>query len=446
MDRMDAALAKVFKQLSGKKNWLEEKKDKLDAVAKMHFKARALDMIDVWLSHQPPMGQVLYLVMPLISAMESASKQKNYEPLQERLKSTLKRLAGLKKLKNPEQQSGESSSNETSVPELMKSLVELANSGSPLVATQLAQDNLFGRLCVLVFKCGTSHESAGVTQQMWDIYFKALQDFFAKSQCQLPNYFFIQTLQGIWLPGKDASIQKKLADKLKELTFSPKLRGYKKSQGVNMMVAMIKARNQHMKTEDGGDWKELDSAILDGLASEFKTYSEATDHNKKPRYLVELLSLLGAVNSKGKDDAMKCTGLIDSLKEVKGHIPSNRKFREVKSQFNRTCVSLNISPIPANVNNKGNLPKKSPQMPNGTSEPIEASIEKGDDKANGEVDGSGGGESLNPTNNKKKKNKKSKSKEAQQKRKEQKMNEFQRQAEDEGIPSFAGLVLNRCGH
>merc|ERR1719245_287634 len=139
---------------------------------------------------------------------------------------------------------------------------------------------------------------------------------------------------------------------------------------------------------------------------------------------------------------MKCTSLIASLKEVKGHIPTNRKFREVKSQFNRTCVPLNISPIPANVNNKGNLPKKSPQTANGTSEPIEASTEKGDDKTNGEVEGSGGGESSNPTNNKKKKNKKSKSKEAQQKRKEQKMNEFQRQAEDEGITSFAGLVLN----
>ena len=126
MDRMDAALAKVFKQLSGKKNWLEEKKDKLDAVAKMHFKARALDMIDVWLSHQPPMGQVLYLVMPLISAMESASKQKNYEPLQERLKGTIKRLAGLKKLHNPDED-GDSSSGY--IPELMKSLVELANSG-----------------------------------------------------------------------------------------------------------------------------------------------------------------------------------------------------------------------------------------------------------------------------------------------------------------------------
>merc|ERR1711974_192388 len=183
---------------------------------------------------------------------------------------------------------------------------------------------------------------------------------------------------------------------------------------------------------------ELDSAILVGLASEFKTYSEATDHNKKPRYLVELLSLLGAVTSKGKDEAMKCTSLVDSLKEVRGHIPSNRKFREVKSQFNRTCVPLNIPAISANVNNQGNIPKKS--LPNGTSEPIEANIEKGGDKANGEEDGSG--ESSNPTNNKKKKNKKSKSKEAQQKRKEQKMNEFQRQAEDEGIPSFAGLVLN----
>ena len=37
--------------------------------------------------------------MPLIGAMESAMKQKSHEPLQDRLKSTLKKLASLRKTK-----------------------------------------------------------------------------------------------------------------------------------------------------------------------------------------------------------------------------------------------------------------------------------------------------------------------------------------------------------
>ena len=51
------------------------------------------------------MSQALSLIMPLIGAMESALKQKNHEPLQERLKGTLKKLASLKKMKDDEEDS-----------------------------------------------------------------------------------------------------------------------------------------------------------------------------------------------------------------------------------------------------------------------------------------------------------------------------------------------------
>ena len=54
MAKMDAALAKVFRELSGKKNWMEEKRDKLDALANMHFKVHIFhihfrtDLIDIF--------------------------------------------------------------------------------------------------------------------------------------------------------------------------------------------------------------------------------------------------------------------------------------------------------------------------------------------------------------------------------------------------------------
>ena len=69
------------------------------------FQARALDIVDVFLAHQPRMSQALSLIMPLIGAMESAIKQKSHEPLQDRLKSTLKKLASLRKTKADEEDS-----------------------------------------------------------------------------------------------------------------------------------------------------------------------------------------------------------------------------------------------------------------------------------------------------------------------------------------------------
>merc|ERR1712029_784711 len=422
MDRMDAALAKVFKKLlGGKKNWLEEKQEKLDAVAKMHFKARALDIIDVFLSHSPGMEQSLSLVMPLIRAMESASKQKNYEPLQDRLKGSIKKLAGLKKLHTTP---GKEESLDY-LPELMTSLVELANSGSPMVATQLAQENLFGRICVMVFKCGTN-PGQSCRDQMWEIYFKALDDFFSKSHCQLPQFFFINTLQA----AANTEMEKKLADKLTGLTFSPKLRGYKKSQGVHMLVAL--ARLQGQKSEAEGKAAVMDDGLLEGVTAELIACAVSTK-DKKPRYLIELLTLVSVVaGGKGREGWNPPQGLLDSLNQVREVMPNNRKFRDVKKTFNKTCVPLGIPAITAGATNAdqsgphGN--GSAPATPNGVAP-----------EANGVLSADGEG---TPTPAKKKKNKKSKSKEAQQKRKEQKINEYQGQLEDASIPSFAGLVLN----
>ena len=106
-------------------------------------------------------------------------------------------------------------------------MMELANSGSPLVATQLAHDNLFGRLCVLVFKTGVGR-GGDTGQAMWDIYFKALNDFFTKGHCQLPPFFFLNTMAATSL---EEEAKAKIAEKLAATTFSAKLRGYKKSQG-----------------------------------------------------------------------------------------------------------------------------------------------------------------------------------------------------------------------
>merc|ERR1712008_324021 len=54
--KLDTALGAVFRQLSGKKSTAEKKKEKKDALAQVHFKIRALDMIDNYLTHQPPIS------------------------------------------------------------------------------------------------------------------------------------------------------------------------------------------------------------------------------------------------------------------------------------------------------------------------------------------------------------------------------------------------------
>ena len=105
------------------------------------------------------------------------------------------------------------------------------------------------------------------------------------------------------------------------------------ASGINMLVSLAKA---------GG--VTADAAFLDGLAKEVTTWGDETK-DRRPRYLLDLLTLVGTVSSAGKEKGSEWSGLLDALKEVRGHMPNNRKFREVKRAYNKTCVPLGIPPL-----------------------------------------------------------------------------------------------------
>ena len=61
IEKLNTMLGQVFRQLSGKKSGAEKRKEKKDNIAQIHFKLRALDMIDNYLSHHPAMSNVIVL-------------------------------------------------------------------------------------------------------------------------------------------------------------------------------------------------------------------------------------------------------------------------------------------------------------------------------------------------------------------------------------------------
>ena len=107
--------------------------------------------------------------------------------------------------------------------------------------------------------------------------------------------------------------------------------------GVHMLVSLAKT----------GGWT-ADAAFLDGLAKEVTAWSDDTK-DRKPRYLLELLTLVGVVagSEGGKEKGSEWSGLLEALKGVRGKVPSNRKFRDVKKAFNKTCVPLGIPALTA---------------------------------------------------------------------------------------------------
>ena len=176
MEKMDTALGQIFKQLSGKKHPAQLKKEKKDATAQMHFKIRCLDVIDVYLNHQPSMSHVLFLLIPLLTSIETYMKMKGHEPLATRLKNTVKKITSLKKI-----QSADSELEPSSLAEMLQSLINLANSGSPLIAELSQPLPLYAQCCTMILRFSLQLKDEELDTNILSIYKKAMDSFFNKA-------------------------------------------------------------------------------------------------------------------------------------------------------------------------------------------------------------------------------------------------------------------------
>lgn len=176
MNKMDEALGQLFKQLSGKKNPSQVKKEKKDATAQMHFKIRCLDIIDVYLNHEPKMSHVLFLLSPLLESIETYMKKKDDEPLAIRLKNTVKKITGLKKIEEADKELEPSS-----LVEMLQSLIDLANTASPLVSELSQPLPIYAQCCTLVLKFSQKIKNEELDENILSIYKKAMNSFFNKA-------------------------------------------------------------------------------------------------------------------------------------------------------------------------------------------------------------------------------------------------------------------------
>ena len=176
MEKMDENLGKLFKQLSGKKSKGQLKSERKDVTAQMHFKIRCLDIIDVYLNHQPSMSHVLFLISPLLECMDSYIKMKDHGALTTRLKSTLKKITSLKKIEE-----ADSELDPSSIPEILQSLMDFSNTSSTLVAELSQPLPIFAQCCTMVLKCCQKLKDSEVEQKVLGIYRTAMDSFFDKA-------------------------------------------------------------------------------------------------------------------------------------------------------------------------------------------------------------------------------------------------------------------------
>lgn len=97
--RLDKSLAAAFRILRENRQSRSKKQEK-SAQALTHFRVRVIDLLETYLECDPSMGVVLDMVLPLFTLLEYCIKDPHQKPLQDRVRSCLKKLSGVKKFKD----------------------------------------------------------------------------------------------------------------------------------------------------------------------------------------------------------------------------------------------------------------------------------------------------------------------------------------------------------
>lgn len=97
--RLDESLAAAFKILRENRQARSKKQGKTSQ-ALMHFRARVIDLLYIYLDIYPSMAVTLDMIVPLFALLEFCIKDPHQEPLTHRIRACLKKLSTVKKFKD----------------------------------------------------------------------------------------------------------------------------------------------------------------------------------------------------------------------------------------------------------------------------------------------------------------------------------------------------------
>jgi len=327
MNKLDQKLVDAFKLLGGKDR-LAKKKEKMSALANIHFKLRVLDLLDIYLAHQPQAGHLLKMIPVLVQALDNAIRNPaQAQPLISKLIQVLGKLVNIKITANV-LEVGEQ------VVEVLENVLQMATAGS-VVVTNLGPT--YPRLANFLLRLG---ETCQQESKLETIYLEALNDFLTKSVCVLPNNIFSLAMSHPW------SGCWSLASQLATAAFSPSVRMFRRVAAANILSDLVKRKAMVIENKD--HMISLMANLVPNIMSELEKISQSVGKTK-PKYLTDLLHILSSVKDKqiDKDVEWEKVGLI--LVDIASNWPGARQFklsRQIMNSLASKCdVKLNYGTV-----------------------------------------------------------------------------------------------------
>ncbi|XP_043262610.1 myb-binding protein 1A isoform X2 [Colletes gigas] len=288
--RLDESLSAVFRNLRENRQTRSKKQEKY-AQALTHFRIRVIDLLETYLECGPSMAVVLDMLLPLFALLEYCIKDPHQKPLQDRIRSCLKKLAAVKKFKDTE------NIDEDVLITILKALIE---KGERTTSVYQEMSDKLAECCIFLVRCAQQVDIS--TDSIVNIYVENLTAFFTRRDCVLPPMLFKSILQLHW----EGNWQ--LAPLLVNFAFDNTVRSFRRGHALDLLTTFYNnGRLVRLDTKHSGIRMKMEKKLCKNVISTLQELSNAHKaENEQPilkngneigkevkqRYVYLLLSLL----------------------------------------------------------------------------------------------------------------------------------------------------------
>ena len=319
--KLDMALADAFKMLKQNRKKKITKADKIAEKTLLHFRMRALDLVEIYLKNNPQMEICLETLIFFYDLMPVVIKNEKQSPLLPRFDGIFMQLAQLKSF------SLETVANVTSN-HLAKTLTDMLEK-TVKEKTNIQQLNHFARACIFLINCSQILQKLTPGEdEVLRIMLEHLREFFTHRNPTLQLNSFNKILATQW------SGNFKMAKFISDEGLKKSVRSLRRTQSLQMLKTFFK--NYHLLTQDQKHAVKYTGKICEHL----KIYASEVLEVPQPEFL-EILQFVLAMRQQ-KDFSAK-DELVAAVQRYRSHLQLKPNILIIYKSF---CNIMKITFVP----------------------------------------------------------------------------------------------------
>ncbi|XP_054014556.1 myb-binding protein 1A-like [Hylaeus anthracinus] len=352
--RLDESLAAAFRILRENRQSRSKKQEK-SAQALTHFRIRVIDLLETYLECSPSMAVILDMILPLFALLEYCIKDQHQKPLQDRIRSCLKKLTAVKKFKDTDD------IDEDLLIMILKALIE---KGERTTSVYQEMSDKLAECCIFLVRCAQHADLP--TDSIVKIYVESLTAFFKRRDCVLSPMLFKSILQLHW----EGNWQ--LAPLLVDFAFDNTVRSFRRGHALDFLTVfynngrLVRLDTKHSDIRMKMEKKLCKNTIstLQELCNVHKAENEQPilkngneiGKEVRQRYVYLLLSLLRNVYTQHLPKAWNWEAIGNALVTYRTHASLKK---DTKVACNRLAAQIGVS---CNVSTKKDKNKQTSKI------------------------------------------------------------------------------------